>query len=41
MTIEDEEVLAEEVEDVRCRWCGTADAVAVVSADPEAVEEAS
>ena len=27
LTVEDEEVLAEEVESVSCRWCGSPDAV--------------
>jgi hypothetical protein len=41
LTVEDEQVLAEEVEDVQCRWCGTADMVEAVDAVPETVEEAS
>lgn len=27
LTVEDEEVLSEVVEDVRCRWCGTSTGV--------------
>jgi hypothetical protein len=27
LSVEDEEVLAEDVEDVQCRWCGTGAAV--------------
>jgi hypothetical protein len=27
LTVEDEEVLAEEVEDVSCRWCGSSRSV--------------
>jgi len=41
LSVEDEEVLAEEIEDVRCRWCGTAEAVEVVDVAPGAVEGAS
>jgi hypothetical protein len=34
LTVEDEEVLAEEVESVSCRWCGSPDAVeALVEGD--------
>jgi DNA-directed RNA polymerase subunit RPC12/RpoP len=33
LTVEDEEVLAETVEDVACRWCGS-------SANVEALEDA-
>jgi len=36
LAIEDEEVLAEEVEAVSCRWCGTGDAVVEVA---DVVEE--
>lgn len=38
LSVEDEEVLAEEVEDVSCRWCGTSDSVETVAA---AASEAS
>lgn len=31
LTVEDEQVLAEDVEDVVCRWCGTGKAVEVLS----------
>jgi hypothetical protein len=31
LTVEDETVLAETVEDVACRWCGTSGAVEVVA----------
>ena len=34
LTIEDEKVLAEAVEDVRCRWCGDGGRVTTVE-DPE------
>jgi DNA-directed RNA polymerase subunit RPC12/RpoP len=30
LTVEEEEVLSEEVEDVVCRWCGSGKAVEVV-----------
>jgi len=30
LTVEDEVVLAEEVEEVSCRWCGSAGAVVVL-----------
>jgi hypothetical protein len=33
LTVEDEQVLDEKVEDVSCRWCGTGQAVEVVSAE--------
>jgi hypothetical protein len=33
LRIEDEEVLAEEVEEVACRWCGTGTAVEVLPED--------
>lgn len=45
LTIEDTEVLAETIEDVRCRWCGVAGTVVEVDAgvdagvDVEAVSE--
>jgi hypothetical protein len=41
LTVEDEEVLTEEIEDVQCRWCGTSDAVEIVDAAAGAVGEAS
>lgn len=31
LTIEDEEVLAEEVEEVSCRWCGSGKSVEVLT----------
>ena len=31
LTIEDEEVLAEQVEEVSCRWCGSGKAVEVLA----------
>jgi hypothetical protein len=36
LSVEDEEVLEERVEEITCRWCGTGTAVEAV-ADPEAV----
>lgn len=30
LTIEDEEVLSEEIEEITCRWCGTGQAVEVL-----------
>ena len=36
LTIEDEEVLEESVEDVTCRWCGNGAAVEVLESDPPA-----
>jgi hypothetical protein len=33
LTVEDTEVLAEDVESVVCRWCGTAESVVQVDAD--------
>jgi hypothetical protein len=39
LAVEDEEVLAETVEDVACRWCGSGQAVERVEA-VEVVEEA-
>ena len=38
-TIEEEQVLGEQVDEVRCRWCGRADAIETVDrnhADPSA-----
>jgi hypothetical protein len=31
LSVEEEEVLAEEIEDVACRWCGSGRAVEVVA----------
>jgi hypothetical protein len=39
LTVEDEEVLAESVEDVSCRWCGTGNSVEVLSEDAPSVED--
>ena len=38
MTVEEEEILAHEIERVVCRWCGSADAIEEIDADaaPEA-----
>ena len=36
LTVEDEEVLDETVEEVRCRWCGAAGEVIEVLEDPAA-----
>lgn len=33
-TVEEVEVLAEDIREVRCRWCGTADGVEVIPAPP-------
>jgi hypothetical protein len=33
LTVEDEEVLAETVDDVVCRWCGSGKAVEVLAAE--------
>ena len=33
LSVEDEEVLDEQVEEITCRWCGTGTAVEVVTAD--------
>lgn len=41
LSIEDVEVLAETIEDVTCRWCGTGTAVAEISDDELADVEAS
>ncbi len=44
LSIEDTEVLGEDVETVECRWCGTADTVEVIDAveatDPDRVAPA-
>jgi hypothetical protein len=34
LTVEDEAVLAEAVEEVLCRWCGTGASVSVLAEDP-------
>jgi hypothetical protein len=34
LSIEDEQVLAEEVEDVVCRWCGSGKGVEVLTGEP-------
>jgi hypothetical protein len=40
LSVEDEEVLDEKVEEVACRWCGTGDHVEPMTAEPtEAVAE--
>jgi hypothetical protein len=36
LTVEDTEVLAEDVEDVSCRWCGHGRAVEAIEDDPAA-----
>lgn len=36
LTIEDEDVLSEVIEDVSCRWCGSATAVGEVAVGDEA-----
>jgi hypothetical protein len=41
LTVEDEEVLGEEIEEVRCRWCGTSDGVEPADPGPDEVDEAS
>jgi hypothetical protein len=42
LSVEDEEVLAETVEDVACRWCGNGDHVEAITAEQaEAAEGAS
>ena len=38
LTVEDEEVLAETVEEVACRWCGSGRAVAAVTEAPQGSE---
>ena len=39
LSVEDEEVLTETVEDVACRWCGTGEHIEAITA--EQAEEAS
>ena len=39
LSVEDEEVLHERVEDVVCRWCGNGDHVETLTADADAVTE--
>jgi len=42
LAVEEEEVLAEDVEEVACRWCGTGDHVEVITAEQaEAAEGAT
>jgi rubredoxin len=36
LTVEDEQVLSELVEDVSCRWCGSGKAVELLAEDEEA-----
>jgi len=36
LSVEDEEVLDERIEDVACRWCGHGDHIETRSADPVA-----
>jgi hypothetical protein len=38
LSVEDEEVLSEVVEEVTCRWCGSARSVETLPADPPAQE---
>ncbi len=38
LTVEDEEVLAETVEEVACRWCGSARGVAALTDTPQGSE---
>mgnify|MGYP001263279248 FL=1 len=38
LSIEDAEVLAEEIEDVSCRWCGNGSAVVELEAGGEAID---
>ena len=38
LAVEDEEVLSETVEEVACRWCGSARAVEVLSSAPQGSE---
>ena len=39
LTVEDEEVLDESIDDVSCRWCGSGSAVEVLSDDVDRVED--
>jgi hypothetical protein len=39
LTVEDEEVLDESVDDVSCRWCGSGSSVEVLSEDSVRVED--
>ena len=42
LSVEDEEVLAETVEEVACRWCGNGDHIESITAEQaERAEEAS
>src|SRR5439155_23535075 len=41
LTVEDEEVLSESVEDVSCRWCGSGASVEVLTEDAASVEDVS
>jgi hypothetical protein len=42
LSVEDEEVLAETVEEVACRWCGNGDHIEAITAEQAATaEEAS
>ena len=42
LSVEDEEVLAETVEEVACRWCGNGDHIESITAEQaEQAEEAS
>ncbi len=38
LSVEDEEVLDETVEEVACRWCGSARAVEVLTSAPQGTE---
>jgi hypothetical protein len=38
LAVEDEEVLAETVEEVSCRWCGSARAVEPLTSAPQGTE---
>lgn len=40
LRVEDTEILAEEIEDVTCRWCGTGASIEVVEAGTEIVTDA-
>ena len=39
LTVEDEEILSEAVEDVSCRWCGTGTSVEVLTDDVARAED--